>query len=115
VLNRSFSDIAAQSRAMHKSQGFGNFAAGGGRGGVRVETFQLLDGEPAKDDIFDGIDTTWNRIPGGAEIGKLIDALIKKFKPEDPAASVPDLLALRSKITELPSSHLVEEKRHKLD
>jgi LmbE family N-acetylglucosaminyl deacetylase len=115
VLNLSFSDIAAQSRAMHKSQGFGNFSFGGGRGGGRVETFQLLDGQPAKDDIFEGIDTTWNRVSGGAEIGKLTQALIAKFKPEDPAASVPDLLALRSILAKLPSSRLVEQKCHDLD
>ena len=29
-------------------------------------------GEPAKHDIFDGIDITWNRFPGGAAIGKCL-------------------------------------------
>jgi LmbE family N-acetylglucosaminyl deacetylase len=114
VLNESFADIAAQSRAMHKTQGFGNFG-GGGRGGARVESFQLLAGEPAKNDIFDGVDTTWNRIHGGNEIGKLIDGIIAKFNPADPAASVPDLLELRSKVNAQPASRLVDEKRRQLD
>ena len=46
---------------MHKSQGFGNFVGGPGRGTARAEAFQLLDGEPATHDIMDGIDTSWNR------------------------------------------------------
>ena len=115
VLNESFADIAARSRAMHKTQGFDNFGRGGGRGGPRVESFQLLAGDPATNDIFDGVDTTWNRVPGGAEIGQLIGEVIAKFKPENPAASVPDLLALRSKLSALKPSRLVEEKQRQLD
>ena len=41
--------------------------------------------------------------------------IISKFNPEKPAASVPDLLALRSKLAALPSSRLVDEKRRELD
>ena len=115
VLNESFADIAARSRAMHKTQGFDNFGRGGGRGGPRIESFQLLAGDPATNDIFDGVDTTWNRVPGGAEIGQLIGEVIAKFKPENPAASVPDLLALRSKLSALKPSRLVEEKQRQLD
>ena len=80
--------IAGRSRSMHKSQGFGNFGGGGG-GGPRTESFTLLAGEPATKDIIDGVDTTWARVPGGAEIAKLADEAIAKFDPKDPAASVP--------------------------
>ena len=80
-----------------------------------AESFQLLAGEPAKSDIFDGVDTTWNRIPGGAAIGPAIEKIIAKFNPQDPAASVPDLLALRSQLAALPASRLVDIKRRELD
>ncbi len=109
----SFGAIAGRSRAMHKTQGFGNF--GGGGGGARTESFQLLDGEPATTDILEGVDTSWARVPGGAEIGKLADAAIAEFKPADPAASVPTLLALRRKLGTLPADLIVEEKRKDLD
>ena len=89
LLGISFGEIAARSRAMHKTQGFGNFAGRGGGGGPQYEAFQLLDGEPASKDILDGVDTTWNRFAGGAEIGTLTDQIIAAFKPEDPSASVP--------------------------
>ena len=40
-------EIAARSRSMHKTQGFGNFTGFGGGNGPRSESFALLDGEPA--------------------------------------------------------------------
>jgi LmbE family N-acetylglucosaminyl deacetylase len=117
LLGESFSTIASRSRAMHKSQGFGNFGSGG-RGGAsrsRMETFQLLAGEPAKGDIFDGIDVKWTRVRGGAEIGQLVGEVIAKFNPADPGPSVPDLLILRRKLTALADEPLVREKRRDFD
>ena len=67
VTGLSFGDLAARSRAMHKTQGFDNFRGFGGNSGT--ETFQLLAGDPATNDILDGVDTTWGRVPGGAEVG----------------------------------------------
>ncbi len=117
LLDESFSSIASRSRAMHKSQGFGNFGSGGrgGSGRPRTESFALLAGEPAKKDIFDGIDVHWTRVRGGAEIGKLTGEVIAKFNPADPGASVPDLLMLRRKLTALPDEPLVREKRRDFD
>ena len=115
VLNESFGAIAGRSRAMHKSQGFGNFGGGGG-GGARSESFLLLDGEPATKDILDGVDTTWNRIPGGAEIGTLADEIISQFNPHDPAASVPALLKIKGSLAALKSiDTIVAEKSAQLD
>src|SRR5277367_1784891 len=114
VLDISFAELAARSRAMHKTQGFDNFRGGGG-GGPRTEPFQLLAGEPATNDIMDGIDTTWGRVPGGAEIGKLTDEIIAQFNPQNPSVSVSALLALRKNLAGLKTEPLVEEKRQLLD
>ena len=97
VTGDSISTIASRTSAAHKTQfgpGGGGGRGGPGRGGVteggvRQESFTLLAGSPAKDDIMDGIDLTWARIPGGAEIGKLAADALAAFKPDDPAASVP--------------------------
>ena len=113
VTGESFGSIAGRSRAMHKTQGFGNFGAGGG--GSRLESFSLIDGEPATNDIMDGIDLTWGRFPNGAEIARLTDAAIAAFNPADPAASVPALLAIRSRVTALPADRVIDEKRRQLD
>ncbi len=114
VLGISFAELAARSRAMHKTQGFDNFRGGGGNG-PRTEPFQLLAGEPATNDIMDGVDTTWNRVPGGAEIGKEADEIIAKFDPQNPSASVDALLALKKNLAGLATEPLVEEKRKLLD
>ena len=113
VTGESFGAIAGRSRSMHKTQGFGNFNGGGG--GPRSESFQLLGGEPAKLDVFDGIDTTWARVPGGAEIGKLVDEAITQYKPTDPAASAPALLKIRSRLAALAPDPLLDGKRRQLD
>ena len=117
VLNESFAAIAIRSRAKHITQGFGNYAGrGGSSGGPRLESFNLLGGAPAKDDIMDGIDTTWARVPGGAEIGPLAAAALAGFQVAEPAASVPALLALRAKLAGLaPGDPVVDDKRHQLD
>jgi len=124
VLGESFASIAARSRAMHKTQGFGmdgGPGAGGpgagapGAGGPRTESFLLLGGEPATQDILDGVDTTWNRVPGGAGIGRLTEEAIARFDPEDPTASVPALLTLRRRVSVLPMDPVVSDKREQLD
>ena len=116
VSGESFADIAGLSRSMHKTQGFGNYRASGDHSGPRFESFQLLDGSPVTNDILDGVDTTWNRVPGGAEIGKLTDEIIAQFNSQNPAASVPALLKLRGELAALPAKDsVVAEKRAQLD
>ena len=115
VTGEPFTDIAGRSRSMHKTQGFGNYTGGGGSG-PRSESFVLLAGESATNDILDCVDDTWNRVPGGAEIGKLADDVIAKFNPEDPAASVPALLQIKKLLAPLATDDpVVNEKRQKLD
>ncbi len=116
VLGLPFAEVAGRSRSMHKTQGFGGFGGFRGGGGVRTESFQLLAGVPATHDILDGVDTTWARVPGGAELGALAGDAIAQFKPEDPAASVPLLLKLHRRLAALRSQDpVVAEKRVQLD
>ena len=75
----------------------------------------MLDGAPATSDIFDGIDTTWTRFPGGAEIAALADAAVAQFKADDLVANIPALLALRAKLAALPTDPVVTDKRAQLD
>ena len=115
VLGISFGELAGRSRAMHKTQGFDNFRGGGG-GGTRTETFQLLAGDSATNDIMDGVDTTWNRVPGGGEIGQLAGEIISQFNPQDPSASVPALLKLKSQLAALSvKDSVVTKKSAQLD
>jgi LmbE family N-acetylglucosaminyl deacetylase len=114
VLGESFASIAARSRAMHKTQGFG-MGDGAAVGRSTIESFLPLGGEPATHDLLDGVDTTWNRVAGGSAIGRLTEEAIAQFKPDDPAASVPALLEIRSRVSVLPADPLVSDKRQQLD
>ncbi len=131
VSGETFSAIAARSRAMHKTQGLGGFTSRNPTG-PNVQNFMLLDGLPGDrpgqtpagqqagtvpvlTDLMDGVDTTWARYPGGAEIGELAAAVLAQFKPDDPAASVPALLALRTRLAAFPVDPLVADKRVQLD
>jgi len=114
VTGESFGQIAARSRAMHKTQGFGNFGSGG-RGGAQMESFQLLDGEPATNDILEGVDTTWARVPNGAVIDTLVDDVITNFNSQDLSANVPALLKIKAWLGGLPADRVVDEKRRQLD
>src|SRR5215472_4530384 len=99
---------------MHKTQGFG---LGGSSlaEGPRTETFVLLGGEPAARDLLDGVDTTWHRVPGGAEIARSTDEAIARFDVNDPAASVPALLAIRRRLSGVPSDPVIHDKQQQLD
>jgi LmbE family N-acetylglucosaminyl deacetylase len=114
VLKMSFAQIAAMSRSMHKTQGFANYTGRAGAG-PSYESFQLLDGDPATKDILDGIDTTWTRIPGGAEIANLTNDAIAQFNPQDPSAVIPTLLKIKALLNPLPNTPLLNDKRHQLD
>jgi LmbE family N-acetylglucosaminyl deacetylase len=115
VTGEPFRVIAGRSRSMHKTQGFANFAILA-KPGPRFETFQLLDGGPMKNDVLDGVDNTWSRVSGGAEIGKLTEEIIAQFDSQNPSASVPALLKLREELASLPvKDPVVTEKRGQLD
>ena len=70
------SEIAALSRSQHKSQGFGSAAAMG----QRIEYLELVKGEKiTQNDPFEGINTQWTRVKGGAPVGKAIDKIIDDY------------------------------------
>src|SRR5262249_18206577 len=117
VTGESFAAIAGRSRAMHKTQGFGTDTPGPG-GSPKTERFRLLGGTPATQDLLDGVDTTWNRVPGGAEIALLTEATLARFDPDRPAASVPALLMIHRRLAALaalPADLVVIDKRQQLD
>jgi LmbE family N-acetylglucosaminyl deacetylase len=114
VSGESFASIAARSRGMHKTQGFG-IGSPPLNEGSRIEPFVLLAGDAATQDLLDGVDTTWNRVPGGAEIARSIDKVIATFNEHDAAAHVPALLAIRRQLAALPADPVVSDKREQLD
>ncbi len=97
LTGEAFGTIANRSRGQHKTQGLGAIANRAATG-PNVQTFRLLAGDPPEHALFDGVDLTWSRVPGGAPIAALAADLAAKFDPQNPAASVPAILAIRSKL-----------------
>ncbi len=100
LLGKSYSEIAAESRTQHKSQGFGS----PGRRGDAPEFFEFVKGEKADKDVFEKINTTWSKLRGGDKVKVLVDKAISEFNDENPAASVPVLLQIRKEISTLENS-----------
>ncbi len=88
VLGVSYSQIAGMSRSMHRSQGMGASQ----RPGPSLNYLVPVAGDPPTKDAFDGIDTSWERVPGGAEIGRVLAEAARSFQPEHPERSIPLLL-----------------------
>jgi len=109
-LGKSYSEIAALSRSKHKSQGFGAT----GRRGTRNDYFSLLEGIPAKSNLFDGIDTSWNRIPGGQKIGRMLNEIWRAFDPQHPSKSVPKLLDVYTEFDQIEISAWIQIKKQEL-
>ena len=103
-LGQSTGELAAFSRSQHKSQGFG-FAVDRGRS---TEYFATLGGDAPKEYLWDGVDTSWNRV--NPTIDALILHIIKAYNPENPYESIPGLISLRKSIQALPSSPWTQKK-----
>ena len=111
LLGKAFTEIAAASLSMHKSQGVGRSP---GRG-ARTEYFKLLDGAPMTESLFDGIDTTWGRVPKSEAIAEKVKQLLATFNPADPAASVPKLLELRKELSTVDKKDWLIAKTGEID
>jgi hypothetical protein len=95
VLGFSYGEIAAKSRSMHRSQGMGVAE----RLGSSKNYLMLVAGDPATKDPLEGIDTTWNRIPGGAPVAVALEKAAMAFQVEHPEKMLPALAEARRLIS----------------
>ncbi|TXI64157.1 MAG: PIG-L family deacetylase [Flavobacterium sp.] len=104
---KSNNEIAALSRSQHKCQGFGTL----GTRGDEIEYLELLKGDlPSNTNLFEGIDTSWNRVKGGNEIGKILYDVEKNFNFGNPSVHIPNLIKAYDLIQKLEDSHWKEIK-----
>ncbi|MCB0329305.1 MAG: PIG-L family deacetylase [Bdellovibrionales bacterium] len=106
ILGRSYGEIAAEARTMHKSQGFGSAPE---RGSL-TERFVLLKGSNNSNDLMEGIDTSWKRLERTIEIENDIRTINREFAPEAPWKIVPHLAKLKASLRKLESSSWKESK-----
>ncbi len=101
LLGTSYAEIAALSRSMHKSQGFGVSA----RRGSAKNSFLLVKGDaPESDDLFDRVDTTWARVEKSSFVAALIEEARRKYDVDQPDAILPTLLELWDQMEQLERS-----------
>ncbi len=107
LLGASYTELAADSRTMHKSQGFGTAPAYG----PQLEYFEATTPEkwpqamPASKDPLAGMDFTWSRFPKTEALQKAIVAAQKAFDPRHPDKLVPALVAVRKALVALPDDN----------
>ncbi|WP_207510304.1 PIG-L family deacetylase [Longitalea luteola] len=106
LVGKSYGEIAAESRSQHKSQGFG---VPGSRG-AQLEYFSFTDGEPAQNDLMDGINTSWAKLEGGAAIEAQIDEILKSYSIANPENTVPALVNLYKSIQALKDGYWKKQK-----
>lgn len=102
LLGKSYGEIAAESRSMHKSQGMGAAK----QRGSNFEYFKLLKGDSTKNDIMENIDVSWNRFKHfdtytKFEIQNLINDCIKNFNLQAPENSVATLTEIYKKLYDI--------------
>ncbi len=110
LLGQSYQEVAALSRSMHKTQGFGAVP----RRGQQLDYYDLLAGEPAKTDLFEGIDASWNRVPGSEKVRTLLEKTTTTYNPNEPEKSLPLLLEALKEMRTLPESYWKTEKMAEL-
>jgi LmbE family N-acetylglucosaminyl deacetylase len=103
VIGKSYGEIGAEARTMHKSQGEGRPR----RRGSYFEFFQHLNGDSAKLDFMDGVVTNWSRL-NAVKIQSAIQKIIRSYKVDEPAAIVSDLVAVYQQVKALPNNNWKE-------
>jgi LmbE family N-acetylglucosaminyl deacetylase len=108
----SNNEVASLASSQHLSQGFGRM----GQRGSEKEFIEFLKGEPLnnEDDIFAGIDTSWNRIKGGQAIGDILNKIEKNFNFKNPSTHIPELLEAYKFLQNIENKHWKTQKTKEL-
>ena len=109
----SNNELASMASSQHLCQGFGRLSTRGSQN----EYVEFLKGDPLKDknDIFSGINTTWNRLDTGGEIGAILYEVEEKFDFVNPSKHISALMEAYKMIQNLEDSHwrVIKEKQIK--
>ena len=108
----SNNELASIASSQHLCQGFGRLTSRG----EQVEYVKLLKGAPLKDtsDIFSGINTTWNRLKNGGDIGGILYEIENNFDFINPSKHLPKLMNAYEKIQQLENNHWREIKEKEI-
>ena len=99
----SNNELASMASSQHLCQGFGRVTTRGSQN----EYVEFLKGDQPKDknDIFSGINTTWNRLENGGEIGDILYEIEENFDFVNPTKYVTKLMEAYQLIQKLEDTH----------
>lgn len=101
LTGRRVGEIAAESRTMHKSQGFGAEIL---RGEI-MEYFKYLKGKMPKKSPLDAFDFSWSRFGSpGTELSKTIQSAISQFDFLQVEKNIPALVAIKAKLKSIKTT-----------
>ncbi|HYA18492.1 MAG TPA: PIG-L family deacetylase [Bryobacteraceae bacterium] len=100
VLGRSYRELSIISRSEHRSQGQGGIL-GYGTSPALIAT---VEGDVPKQSLLEGIDTSWNRLPGGERVGAILARALREFDDLHPEKTVPALLEARALVAPMAAA-----------
>ncbi|MEZ4269481.1 MAG: PIG-L family deacetylase [Myxococcota bacterium] len=111
LLGLSWGEISATSRTMHKTQGFGSAPTRG----ATIEYFAPRAGTAPKTDPFEGLDFSWNRVPGAERVKNLLEQASREFDPRAPHAVIPTLVSAHRAMAALKPSTVRDQRLRDLE
>ena len=108
----SNNELASLASSQHLCQGFGRLS----QRGSQNENIEFLKGMPIgkNEDVFSGINTKWNRIKGGEDIGNILYNVEKNFSFENPSIHINDLLEAYKLLQNIEDKHWKAQKTKEL-
>jgi LmbE family N-acetylglucosaminyl deacetylase len=99
----SNNEVAAIASSQHLCQGFGRLT----QRGSEQEYIEFLKGDFPEDtsNVFDGIDTSWNRVKGGKAIGEILEDIEQDFNFKDPSVHLSDLVKAYQLLQKIDNEH----------
>ncbi|MDT0557613.1 PIG-L family deacetylase [Ichthyenterobacterium sp. W332] len=99
----SNNELASMASSQHLCQGFGRPTTRGSQ----EEYIEFLKGDPLNNsnNVFEGIDTSWNRVKNGEAIGTLLYDVENNFNFKNPAVHLPQLMEAYKLISKLEDEH----------
>ncbi len=113
-LGASYGEIGGISRSANRTQGMGAAE----NKGSQINPMETVAGDKATKDLFQNIDITWNRLPGGAAVGEIVKQALDSFVPAHPEALLPLLVKTRPLIASIVAATkdpMAERKLNELD
>lgn len=110
TLGKSYGEISADSRTMHKSQGFGSSKTRG----QQWEYFQRLKGDSVKLDILENINSRFSSYGTSKLYNESIDFATLEFNPENPQKTIERLITAYSELDKITDTFWKNQKKKEI-